>query len=103
MKQHPELTIADILKGMSSAGQVTKPGGAPIPQAEQVEATIALHTAAADPATKVQVKCNACDTVVPILESTPCVCGGFICAHCRAIETEGECNHEPAYTEGADQ
>ncbi len=61
---------------------------------EKAEASAVLSHALADFANKVKVSCIACDVQIPMVQSESCVCGGFVCNACQAIEEDGVCTHE---------
>lgn len=95
MIPHPELTIADILKGMFDGVEtIKKVDGTETPE-ERVTAQEAMLRALQDVSKNVQVACTACGQAVPMLQSTPCTCGGFVCNPCRTLEGDTSCEHEP--------
>ena len=98
MKPHPELTIEDLMTGLREAVSkdvLPEPVGGSVTMEERAKAGVALAAAVADMATKVKTLCVACNDPYPLQDTTPCVCGGFVCQACRAVEVEGECDHTP--------
>ena len=88
MKPHPDLTIVDILAALQTSTLPERADGTPMTTEQRVAvrermAAMQIHTA-----------CIACDASVPIAQSTPCECGGFVCDPCRAIEGDESCDHE---------
>lgn len=88
MKPHPTLTIVDILAAIHGESLPERSDGTPMTTEQRVAvkarmAAMTVHTA-----------CIACDASVPIDQSSPCECGGFVCDQCRAIEGDESCDHE---------
>jgi hypothetical protein len=98
MKRHADMDIREWLKGMSQQGSVSVVGRE-ASSVELAEATAALREAMTD-YEKIRTLCVGCGQDAPLLECEPCECGGFVCAPCRKVETEGECHHDvPRYAE----
>lgn len=104
MKPHPKLTSAAIVAEMLKPGAIetVKAVGRVASPGEVVEAQEALRTALADMATKVKTICAGCGQAYPILDTTPCVCGQFVCAGCAAVEQDGVCEHDPSPMDALD-
>lgn len=92
MKLHPDLTIENILAGIRQ-GQVSAVGRE-MSATEAAEVNAKFQEFAQDP-TKLRTLCAGCGQDEAMLDCFPCACGQFVCAQCREMETEGECNHEP--------
>lgn len=103
MKPDKDVTVARILEDMLSMGldgrqsdlRRTDESGTfqPVSREEQLETEEKLRASAAEAATKIQTVCIACRKQTPLLASTPCECGGFVCTVCRAQEGDEECLH----------
>jgi hypothetical protein len=95
MKLNPDFPGFDeILKAMSNAetGSVKRVVGTETPE-ENAEATMGIKEIARDP-NAVRVLCIACQGDNRMVDTKPCVCGGWVCANCEAIEEDGVCEHE---------
>jgi len=97
VKKHPTLPdAATILKEMISPNHALpkRISGPPETHEERVEAYEHLVELAENP-DNIRIVCIGCSLDVPLLESSPCACGGFVCAHCQRIEEDGVCDHTP--------
>ena|SRR5215467_8656191 len=93
MKKHPELDIKDMLRALLAPENLPDREGGGSSIEERVfakEKTMEFVTAG-----NVKVFCTACGQTVHIKNATLCECMGFVCDHCRELETEGVCEHDP--------
>jgi|SRR5262245_9432875 len=93
MKPHPDLNIADMLRALLAPENLPDRVGGGATMEERLytkEKTVEFVTMG-----NVKVLCTGCGLMVHISEATVCECMGFVCNHCRALETEGICEHEP--------
>lgn len=95
MKPHPDLKPADILKALLDPEVLPDRVGGGGTQTERVESKEALLRFAHEDLNKIRTLCIGCGTDVPLLQSAPCVCGGFVCPDCVEREGTDECDHVP--------
>lgn len=96
MIRHPELPDpATILKEMLGSPEMPKRiDGPPETPEERMAAFEALQRIGANP-DNIRIICIACSNDVPLLASSPCICGGFVCPACQRLEEDGVCDHVP--------
>ncbi len=98
-----EEILREMLKSATGEGEAPRRiTGPPETAAERAEQMVALAEILNKPGS-VRIVCIGCGDTPAITDATPCVCGGWVCEPCRAMETEGVCEHEPmVLPEGAD-
>src|SRR5262245_627511 len=99
MKQHPNVSTADILSALRDVRGTVEHRINPMGERQEVSPQEAAEMKAklAEIAVtgSIVLHCIACDDTMKLEEAACCECGGFVCPICRALETEGECHHEP--------
>ena len=95
---------AEIIKMFASGEILPQKLGTPATQAERIEAAEGLqHILEENGADGIRTICIGCGNDTPLLQSVACICGGWVCEHCQAIEEDGVCDHTPhVLPEGAD-
>jgi hypothetical protein len=90
MKLHPHITPEIIVKTMLDPERLPDRQGATTEERLKVQAEVNRIAKAGG----IMGQCTGCGEQIPILDGFCCVCGGFVCAACRAREEEGVCDHE---------
>jgi hypothetical protein len=97
MKKHPDITPEMVIQeafGNAKPEDITKVSGGPETPEERVEAFESMKQALEDHMNKILIQCIACDDQAPLMLSGMCVCGGFVCPACIAVEEDGVCEHD---------
>lgn len=95
MKRDPDAPkAADILSAMLDPENMPERVNGPLTTPDEQLAEKAAVVNALREA-KVMVGCVGCGANVQLNDDVAmCTCGGFVCASCQRVETEGECEHE---------
>jgi hypothetical protein len=99
MKLHPDITIDGIFAEVLKNPAITRVDGQPTSPEERAKIDELMITVRAHLETKMRTLCVGCGADVPMVDTLPCECGGFVCANCRTVEEPDQCDHDISHVE----